>query len=463
MTTLTKPVSPARSGHVLAPVLILVFAMAIVAMAFFALAGHETRASQTNLDSQRAFWLAEEGRARALRDLSDPDLWPRPPEAETRLFTDEPGAALPGLVHRGSYTVDVVVDTLGAYAVEKQFMVESVGTYAGRTRRVSQRIKMTSFAQYAYFTDEDTSPTGGPIWFITGDRIEGRVHSNGTFRISGNPAFLGRVTSASDHMIGDPSYWVDEPADWPCGSNHPTFAEGFELDVPEIPLPTNTLDLRSMGIHGGIYLGNPVDIEIGWRGETGPPIQQAGWLRYRTTGSSGNWTERQISTIGTRVLYCQHDARIKGVLDGELTIADHENIWIIDDLTYQASDVSGAPLPGCNDLLGLVAENNIVFADLLPQTYDLKVNAVMMALDTSIYAQNWDNGVLRGILTIWGGLIQQNRGAVGTHSGGTINSGYRKNYHYDTRVTARTPPGYPLTGVYEQVTWMETWDESYPF
>ena len=65
---------------------------------------------------------------------------------------------------------------------------------------------------------------------------------------------------------------------------------------------------------------------------------------------------------------------------------------------------------------------------------------------------------------MWGGLIQQYRGPVGTFNGsGQVATGYRKDYHYDPRVTGRTPPAFPLTGVYEKVAWSETWDDSYPF
>ncbi len=77
---------------------------------------------------------------------------------------------------------------------------------------------------------------------------------------------------------------------------------------------------------------------------------------------------------------------------------------------------------------------------------------------------NYDTRSVCGTLTIWGGLIQKYRGAVGTlDSGGHIQSGYAKDYHYDTRVTARTPPAFPLTGTYQEVAWSETWDASAPF
>ncbi|MBA4378617.1 MAG: hypothetical protein C0395_08230 [Gemmatimonas sp.] len=135
----------------------------------------------------------------------------------------------------------------------------------------------------------------------------------------------------------------------------------------------------------------------------------------------------------------------------------------MDNITYQASNAQGEPPSNCDDLLGLVAERNVIFVDNVANQTDLIVNAVLMALGTSIQAENYTLGLPRGTLTIWGGLIQRVRGAVGQFRGTTIIHGYRKNYHYDPRVTGRVPPSYPLTGVYEETSWEETWDATNPF
>ncbi len=147
-----------------------------------------------------------------------------------------------------------------------------------------------------------------------------------------------------------------------------------------------------------------------------------------------------------------------------MTIGSSSSITIIDDVTYWDVDASLVPLPTCNDFLGLVAQTNIIFKDGGSTTNNLKVHAVMMALNSSITAEHYSSRGVSGTLTIYGGLIQKNRGAVCTFNpGGSITSGYAKDYHYDSRVTARTPPAYPLTGVYQEVAWAETWDASYPF
>jgi hypothetical protein len=444
-----------EAGYALVGTVVLAFAILIIAMAFFNLAGYETKGTQVNLASQRAFWLAEAGKERSLNKLTG---LPTPPLAETRLFDHTAGP------DGGTYTVDCLFDSAGMWLAEKRFVLDCVGSFGGMERRIRQRIKMTSFAQYAYFTVDERTPAGDPIWFITGDQIHGLVHSNATFRISGSPRFFDRVTSAADRMIGYKSYSVYDASGWPVGGNNPRFDQGFTLDVVEIPLPSQTLDLQWLAQHGGLFLSPASTIELGKRASG---VAAQGWLRYRNTPppSTAPWSEASITLLANKVVYVNNPLNLSGNLRGELTIACKRDISIVDDITYSQSDASGAPLPGCTDLLGLVSEKNILFKND-PATKDLKVDAVLMALDTSIQAENYDTRAASaaGTLTIWGGLIQKYRGPVGTSdASGHIVTGYVKDYHYDTRVTARTPPAFPLTGVYQETEWAETWDASNPF
>ncbi len=450
----TNPKKTGEAGYALAVVMILVFSMGIVGSAFYSMAGHETIAAQKNLDSQRAFWLAEGAKARALRHLVELSS---PPQTGITIFEDMPGP------NGGSYSVYCNVDTTDAWEVEKSFVLDCVGNSGDIERRIRQRIKMTSFALFAMFTDQETNGHY-TIWHVSGSVIEGRLHTNGKFSIYGDPQFLGQVTSASDHMTGYRRYWVNEPSDWPCGGNNPYFAEGFELEVEPIPMPTETDDLKQLAMTGGVYIGGEADLQLGVIGET-TPITAPGWLRYRDHSPPGaEWTSVQISSLANKVFYCNDDLHVEGLLDGELTISSNRDILIEDDLLYAGANASGQPLPGCDDMLGLVAEKNIIFVDNAANRDDLIIDSVLMALDTSIEAEDYDEGSPRGTLTIWGGLIQKYRGPVGTAGwGGMVATGYDKNYRYDARVTARTPPYFPQTGQYEELDWEETWDESDPF
>jgi hypothetical protein len=433
--------------------MVLVFVIGILGAAFMSLAGNEAVASLGHLNSQRAFWLAESGKARALRHLSELHS---PPTADRVIFQDVAGP------DGGTYTVNCLVDTTALWAVEKAFVLDCVGNAGGVERRIRLRVRMTSFAQYAMFTDNETF-NGNQIWHITGDVIGGRLHTNGSLCISGSPRFLGRVTSASDHMVGYSNSRVYDMNDWPVGGNNPYFGEGAELNAPQIEVPTATPDLRQQSLVGGVYRAAETDVELGFTGIQAP-VAAPGWFRYRDhSPPNGDWTSVRITDLADPIVYSDRIVHISGVLDGELTVASHQDVRIVDNITYQTSDAQGVPPNDCNDLLGLVAERDIVFADNVANQSDLIVDAVLMALGTSIQAENYSLGPPRGTLTIWGGLIQRYRGAVGQFRGTTIIHGYRKNYHYDPRVTGRVPPSFPLTGVYEETGWEETWDASNPF
>ena len=86
-------------------------------------------------------------------------------------------------------------------------------------------------------------------------------------------------------------------------------------------------------------------------------------------------------------------------------------------------------------------------------TPDLYVHAVIMALGTSFQVENYanpptsaigcqGNADQRGCLYLTGGLIQNNRGAVGKVSG----EGFVKRYAYDRCGVVNPPPYFPTTG-----------------
>jgi hypothetical protein len=80
-----------------------------------------------------------------------------------------------------------------------------------------------------------------------------------------------------------------------------------------------------------------------------------------------------------------------------------------------------------------------------------------MALGNSYIVEKWYSGPPKGTLTTYGGIIQRERGPVGTFNGSTGQklSGYSKDYNYDTRLMASPPPFYPTTGDYISLSWTE--------
>jgi hypothetical protein len=65
----------------------------------------------------------------------------------------------------------------------------------------------------------------------------------------------------------------------------------------------------------------------------------------------------------------------------------------------------------------------------------LQIDAAILALNHSFIA-----GSPLGILTVNGAIAQKFRGTVGTHSGGTVVTGYSKDYNYNDTLRYREPP-----------------------
>jgi len=82
---------------------------------------------------------------------------------------------------------------------------------------------------------------------------------------------------------------------------------------------------------------------------------------------------------------------------------------------------------------------------------------VIMALGTSFQAEAYTVGTPRGYLRVIGGIIQRNRGGVGTFDliSGSLLTGYEKDYVYDRRLADSPPPAFPTTGRVLSMAWKE--------
>ena len=93
----------------------------------------------------------------------------------------------------GTDNMDVFrLNTMVSTAVGSSF-----NTFDSNSTRVvigsSLTLNQSSFAEFMYFTDQDTSPAGKNVYFYGSDVIEGKVHSNSDIQIKnvgGWPTFL---------------------------------------------------------------------------------------------------------------------------------------------------------------------------------------------------------------------------------------------------------------------------------
>jgi hypothetical protein len=171
---------------------------------------------------------------------------------------------------------------------------------------------------------------------------------------------------------------------------------------------------------------------------------------------------------GTKgVIYVNGTTGVSGTLRGRVTLYATGNVAVLRDVKY----VTDPSLNNCTaDMLGIISGNDILVADNLLQdppnlsglgytnmddTKDVFIQGVMMALNTAFGAENYSSGPNnandcegtnngRGCLYLTGGIIQQQRGAVGLSDG----TGFAKRYSYDKCALYNPPPYFPTTGRY---------------
>lgn len=180
------------------------------------------------------------------------------------------------------------------------------------------------------------------------------------------------------------------------------------------------------------------------------------------------------------VIFVEGKVVLSGVLRGRVTVAATDEIIIGDDITYATDPAAGT----CADIMGIFGGTDVVVADntlnapvnaigdgqyyTFDDSRDEFIHGVVLALSnftvenyaspTSLNARTaeacqtspWG----RGCLYLTGGIIQRQRGAVGTiwSTGGT---GYVKRYSYDQCGYSSPPPYFPTTGVFARGRYYE--------
>lgn len=205
-------------------------------------------------------------------------------------------------------------------------------------------------------------------------------------------------------------------------------------------------------------------------------------LGYPATGEATRYTDAYGCRNG--------DLFIKGVLDGHVTMAAENYIYVTGDIRYANPN---------EDILGLVGQNavwvmNPVKVDNVANSvsswsvnsylnagydcvqtsyssykctsYELlggwaanrRIDAAILSVAHTFMVQNYDKGGSRGTLTINGAIAQKFRGTVATSgSGGGIATGYAKDYNYDKRLRNTAPPKFlsPAVITYGVTQWTE--------
>ena len=321
-----------------------------------------------------------------------------------------------------------------------------------------------------------TAPAGGSATQAT-MRIEFvALDLNGDGQATGpNEGFIRVYTSTN-------AAWVmaDVPSDYAtnrlrnsrnCGHYH---ADGTFVDAASHP--ASGPDSWTAAVSSATkrcYPGGSDSLFGGFRASDGTgtwmtwPGTASGLVSARPDGAYLFPITRTLNAGFKGVIYVNGNVALSGVVRGRVTVAATGNILIADDLVYATNPGAGT----CSDALGLFAGGNVIVADntlnspvqptsaanwfTYDDTKDEFIDAVVLTLNQftvenyasgSTKAEPCENNLWgRGCLYLTGGIIQQQRGAVGTVTspGGT---GYLKRYSYDACAYTNPPPYFPTTG-----------------
>jgi hypothetical protein len=364
---------------------------------------------------------------------------------------------------------------------------------------------------------------GSTIWFIGADVFGGKVHSNSQFHIVDIPTFRGKVTSTENTIDFWGNTWPANGDGFPGFEDEyelgvdeiplPQYRNISDLDDEDslqriaggswektdietksngVYIPSETDATGNLVSTGGIYVKGNANIELdvdSSAGSAGPnsqiTITQSGSTTVITSVKepitiNGDMIPANTTLVQVGTTYTSYEGLTNGLLfvdgsinslegdkhRGKMSIASAGSITITDDIYYydrnklvNLIDAEKTDLEAIEDSLGLIAAKDVKIASVIPHN-NIEIDAIIMALDTSFFYEGWRN-YLKGTLSLLGGLIQKERGPVGTHNAGVKVTGYSKNYIYDTRMAnpagGNLPPYFPSTGKYQKVWWKEVY------
>ena len=285
-------------------------------------------------------------------------------------------------------------------------------------------------SQYFWFTTDENG-----VYWVTGDSVWGPVHTNGILITSGSPVFFNKVT-AKLGMSPCP----------PAGSAK--FYGGWEIGVSN-DIPTDMSHLINAANMGNG--ASPVNTKCLYNLPVTLEFQPDGSI-FRTVQGNPADTVMLNDIAPTGAIYSTAEVRVKGTFNGQTTILTTDNIWIDDNLVYADNPLVN---PNSDDLLGLVAANNIYVTENAANNSDVQIQACVMSINGSFTAQNYSTRPVSGLLHMTGSIVQKERGPVGTFNSGGIVTGFSKRYRFDSRLGKVSPPNYPFVKSLSLVSWWE--------
>jgi Tfp pilus assembly protein PilX len=396
-----------------------------------------------------------------------------------------------------------MIEGSAAGSASGSFRIKSVGISGNPavSRTIIAQYKPPSFLDFVYYTDYETldpaalpgdpgdcqrhytdSPgrggdCGGAINFITGDTINGPLHSEDTLAICGTPVF-GRTIADQIQAPG----WANESGTRTCPTANPDFVGTDNTSATAIQPPPDNAELLTVtqsayhfvGKTTIVLNGNTMNVTNALAGDNNTPVTwPSNGVIYVSTAPAGcGVTYDPFNPSYTTDSNCGN-AYVSGNYTSSLTIATDNDIVINGSIT---TPVDSKGVPTTNALLGLIANDFVRIAHPVTGTAtdvstwcnstqpgfgyngdpassvdngsgaldDPKIYAAILAVNHSFIVDNYNCGgedTSLGTLVVYGAIAQLFRGPVGAGGGsGGATNGYLKNYNYDDRLASEEPP-----------------------
>ncbi len=423
-----------RRGYVLLAVLGYLFLATGLVGTILYLSSTHRKISQRQVNMEQAMYVAEAGMERGCRFI----------ESNIVVLGASSGSTNgSGTVGAGTYAYQITRTN----STSTTYSIVSTGTVNGVTRMVSLlRIYQPTYAEFALW-----SQTNGAIWFKNGDVFTGRVHADDQmyFDVTGGGPVFHEVVSS-----GAGTYTMQGGSISGVEFDQSFLLNTFEGTMADVNFNNSSQAncLKDSATSSGLVLEGNTTITFNG-GTLSITNTRKSWSNHSWTLSGDAIVYIMNSNTGSASTQAGSAYLTGGTVNGRLTIATESDIHIQGNITY-ASD----PRVHSNsdDALGLIAESDVWVDTSAP--HNLEIDAAIMATgltsssgDGSFGVINYDDSSnpqlgYRGTLTIYGGVVQEIRGAVGTFNShtGQMSTGYLKNYSYDSRFVNTPPPSYPV-------------------
>lgn len=309
---------------------------------------------------------------------------------------------------------------------------DNTSLYEDKIYKIKIIMQPSSFSKFAYYSVVENN-----VWWVSKDTVWGPLHTQDQLQLDGKPVFWGKVTAQRGLFKKN----VTTKAE---------FHGGYQGGV-SITMPANMDPLTAAAEEGGRRVQG-MNLSL--------TFNVGGTVTYKEGTAAAQTVPVSTYAPNGVIVVTGGDLRIKGTVSGHLTVAsirengNNGNVWLDDDVKY-ATDPSD---PNCNDMLGIVATQDIWVTDNAANNSNITIHASMFCEKGGFKAEGYNTRPIAGAINLVGGIQNNARGPVGTFNPntGVIGHGFYKNYKYDNRLMTDSPPMYPTTGSYEIVSWYES-------